>query len=128
MKRYHLSIPWWLPFAYFSPSMMLFFIYPFTPSPWLSATDDWWFVFGFATLNFLFGIYRMSVSFVTLSPPVLIIQQGWRSKRFDLEGIQAMTVKEEQVTLRYVYQGCEQTISFKTPHAKILQQHLQEHL
>jgi hypothetical protein len=48
---------WWRPFAYFAPSMGLFFLYPLTPNPWVNATVDFILVFGFATINFIVGVW-----------------------------------------------------------------------
>jgi len=59
MKQKHHAMPWWLPFAYFSPSMVLFLIYPISPYPWWSETIDFIFVFGFATINFIAGVFRL---------------------------------------------------------------------
>jgi hypothetical protein len=49
-------LPWWHPFAYFFPTMVLFAVYPLTPTPWFNPTIDFLIVFGLATINFIVGV------------------------------------------------------------------------
>lgn len=127
-QTFRFLIPWWLPFAYFAPSMVLFFLYPLTATPWLNASLDWWGIMIFASLNFILGYIGLALRSLRVEEAGLVYVAEWRRHRIAYTSIQKVESLGSNVVVTYQTGKQTHTRSFPLMDREKSVQSIQSHL